>query len=82
VHGSKIAYVLFLKCKEALYCDGCFSEYHTRGHRKLHSYKRIRFGMKPPDEKEGESELQKFVSSQRKENADPNQILDNDPFKT
>ena len=27
----------------ALYCEPCYSEYHTRGHRKLHTYKRIRY---------------------------------------
>ena len=27
----------------ALYCESCYSEFHSRGHRKLHTFKRIRY---------------------------------------
>ena len=37
------------ECNMALYCEGCYLEYHQRGHRKLHTYKRIRYGTAPPD---------------------------------
>ena len=49
-----------------MYCEECFIEYHARGHRKVHVYKRIRFGDKPVDDKEVEEEMHMRLS--KKEN--------------
>lgn len=57
-----------------MYCDACFSEYHSRGHRKLHTYKRIRLGEKPYDEKKEHEEFDKYSIGKKKENLNPNTI--------
>lgn len=48
------------QCQDALYCEGCYTDYHARGHRKLHNYKRIRFGDRPFNEQEALEEMKKF----------------------
>ncbi|CDW82059.1 ef hand family protein [Stylonychia lemnae] len=56
-------------CKDALYCDNCYIDYHIRGHRKLHSYKRIRYGDKKFNEEDENREREIFL---KKENKNPN----------
>eukprot|EP00347_Sterkiella_histriomuscorum_P000238 403376652 len=71
-------------CQDCLYCDECYIEYHARGHRKVHNYKRVRFGMKPYDEKESEQEFQNYIkkTSLTQENKNPNSFMPNNNAQT
>lgn len=50
-------------CDTALYCENCFTEYHQRGHRKRHNYKRIRYGQQPADFQDNQDNPLKTATS-------------------
>lgn len=62
-------------CQDCLYCEQCYVEYHARGHRRVHIYKRVIFGEKPKDERAEEEEFKKFQEKQKGvENRNPNAV--------
>ena len=52
---KKVSTRMCPSCHSATLCEDCFLDFHSKGHKKLHNYKRIMYGEEPINYKENRS---------------------------